>query len=249
MIVSILIASILAVVFIAFRVTFAEKNVYNAVIGTFIKALASAAFIAVGVTAVVMGGIDGTGISIQAAIFIVGGQILGLIGDIVLDLKVAYAGRKEEDVYLTGGMVSFGLGHILFFIAILLYTNKFGSFLNGSVIGICIAVAAVLAFAMVFGGDRLMKFQFKKFTIHSILYAFLLLFMAAVGIAAWVLIGDKNSHMGVFGIGMVLFLLSDIVLTKMYFGGKPDDRGLCIVNHALYYAAQICLASFIFYMA
>ena len=51
-----------------------------------------------------------------------------------------------------------------------------------------------------------------------------------------------------FSIGMILFFLSDIFLTQMYFGGKPDDKTLCIVNHALYYAAQICVASFVFYM-
>ena len=47
---------------------------------------------------------------------------------------------------------------------------------------------------------------------------------------------------------MVLFLLSDLVLTQMYFGGKPRDKVLCTVNHALYYAAQICIACYVFFM-
>jgi hypothetical protein len=36
------------------------------------------------------------------------------------------------------------------------------------------------------------------------------------------------------------------VLSTQYFGGKPDDKLLIIVNHLLYYAAQICIASVFF---
>ena len=48
--------------------------------------------------------------------------------------------------------------------------------------------------------------------------------------------------------GAAFFLLSDLVLTEMYFGGKPRDKVLCTVNHALYYAAQICIACYVFFM-
>ena len=58
----------------------------------------------------------------------------------------------------------------------------------------------------------------------------------------------NSSYMVLFAVGMVLFLLSDIVLTQMYFGGKPRDKVLCTVNHTLYYAAQICIACFVFFM-
>ena len=247
MVVSILIAAILAVVFMAVRVTLATKNSQGGALATLLKALASVGFIAVAVTAVFMGGIDGKGIMIKSAIFIVAGLVMGLIGDIVLDLKVVYRKSPEESVYLTGGMVSFEIGHILYFVGILLY---FGSeIISWPVIGICVAVAAVGAFAMVFGGEKLLKFNFGNFTVHSICYAFLLLFMGALGVAAWVLGVEENPHIPVFAFGMILFLLSDVVLTQMYFGGKPNDKALCIINHALYYAAQICIASFVFYMA
>ena len=180
------------------------------------------------------------------ALFIIGGQIFGMIGDLVLDLKVVYQKKNEEGTYLTGGMVAFGLGHIMFFVAILLYLTS--NVLSLAVIGICIAVAAVVAFAIVFGGEKLMGFRFGKFTIHSVIYGFLLIFMSAISIAGWVLYAKENPYMPVFSVGMILFFLSDVFLTQMYFGGRPNDKLLCVINHSLYYAAQICVAAFIFYM-
>lgn len=250
MVVSILIASILAVVFMAMRVTFAtqKKDMRAKGIATaMVKGGASLGFIGIAVTAIFMGGITGAGIHVRSAIFIVAGLVMGLIGDIVLDLKVVYSDDPaQENVYLTSGMVSFGIGHVFYFIAILLYFTS--SVVSWAIVGICIAVAAVCAFAMVFGGTKLMKFNFGKFTVHSICYAFLLLFMGAIGIAVWVKGKGANPHVPLFSIGMILFLLSDVVLTQMYFGGKPKDKFLCIVNHTLYYAAQILIASFVFYM-
>ena len=246
MVVSILIACILAVVFIAARVTIASKSNVNGVIVTMIKALASVGFIAVAVTAIYMGGADRTGVHVPSAIFIVAGLVMGLIGDIVLDLKVVYLRSPEEGAYLTGGMAAFAIGHILYLVAILTYFTS--RVISWPVIGICVAVAAVCAFAMVFGGEKLMKFDFGKFTVHSIVYAFFLLFMGAIGIAAWVRGKASNPHVPIFSVGMILFLLSDVVLTQMYFGGKAKDKLLCVINHGLYYAAQICIAAFVFYM-
>lgn len=243
MVVSVLIACILAVVFIAARVTIASKNNTYGVVVTMLKTLASLGFIAVAITAIFM---NSETVSIKSAIFIVAGLIMGMIGDIVLDLKVVYLRSPEESAYLTSGMASFGIGHIFYFTAMMLYFGK--NVLSLSVIGICIAVAAVAAFAMVFGGEKLMKFHFGKFTIHSVLYAFVLLFMGAIGVAVWVKGKAANPHIPLFAMGMIVFLLSDVVLTQMYFGGKAKDKFLCVVNHALYYAAQICIAAFVFYM-
>src|SRR5574344_740731 len=161
MVVSVLIACILAVVFIAVRITVATKDNVGGVIGVLTKVLAGFGFIAVALTAVVMGGITGAGIKIQSAIFIVAGLVCGLVGDILLDLKVVYRKSKEEGVYLTGGMASFGIGHILYFVGILFYLGS--SVITWPIVGICVAVAAVTAFGMVFGGEKILKFNFGKF--------------------------------------------------------------------------------------
>lgn len=72
------------------------------------------------------------------------------------------------------------------------------------------------------------------------------MFMSAFSIGLCIVM--KSTRVLPFTIGMILFLLSDVVLSMMYFGGRPKDKTLCVINHALYYAAQICIASFIYTM-
>ncbi|MGN1041934.1 MAG: lysoplasmalogenase family protein [Christensenellales bacterium] len=238
MVVSIIIASVLAIAFIAVRVTIGAKNVNGGVISMLAKTAASLGFIAVAITAL-YNGVD----NVQASVFVLAGLIFGLVGDMVLDLKVVYMKQPEEGIYLTGGMVSFGIGHIMYLVSICLLCKEYIDIALG---GVCVAVAAVLAFGMVFGGERFLGFRFGKYTIHSLLYAFVLLFMSAFSIGTCIVM--KSTRMLQFAIGMVLFLLSDAVLTQMYFGGRPRDKTLCVINHVLYYAAQIVLASFLFTM-
>lgn len=239
MIVMIIVASLLAIAFIVVRVTVGTKDVSGGVLAMLAKAVASVGFIGVGVAGIY------TGVhNIHAAIFVVFGLVMGLIGDIVLDLKVVYAGKKEDAIYLTSGMVSFGIGHVFYFVAICLLLGS--TVVSGALIGVCLAIAAIGAFGMVFGGEKLLKFNFGKFTIHSLLYAFILLFMGAFTVGCCIVM--KNNKMALFASGMILFLLSDVVLTQMYFGGRPNDKSLCVINHIFYYAAQICIAACVFFM-
>jgi len=240
MVVSIIIASVLAVAFITMRVTLGAKSREGGVICTFAKAVASLGCIAVAITAIFNGGEN---FSYKAAVFIVAGLIFGLIGDIVLDLKVVYLKEPEEKIYLTGGMISFGLGHVMYLVSACVLLGDVVTF---PLVGVCVAIAAVLSFTLILVGEKLLKFRFGKFTVHSVLYAFALLFMTAFSIGLCIVM--KNTRMLTFAIGMILFLLSDLVLTQMYFGGRPKDKALCVINHALYYAAQIVLASFVFTM-
>lgn len=229
-------ASVLAVLFMMIRVTIGAKDTAGGVIAMFAKALASIAFIMIGVMSIYNGVVNE-----KAAIFVLFGLVMGLVGDILLDLKLIYAGSKEEGIYLTGGMVSFGLGHILYFVAVIILLGN--SVVTGSLIGICVAISVVLAALIIVVGKYVLKFNFGKFIVHSIIYAFMLIFMGALTIACC--IAMKDTKMLQFAIGMILFFLSDIVLTQMYFGGKATDKVLCVVNHTLYYAAQICIAAFI----
>lgn len=235
---TLVIACVLFVVFMVLRLTVATKSEAGGVAAMFAKAAASLGFIAIAIAGLYEGADN-----FRAALFVLAGLVFGLIGDIVLDLKVVYLERPEEGVYLTGGMVSFGAGHVMFLTAVCLFA---GEYITGALIGGCLAVAAVMACATVFGGGKLLGLKFGKFTVHSLLYAFCLMFMSALSVGMCIVM--NSTDMVLFAVGMVLFLLSDIVLTQMYFGGKPRDKVLCTVNHALYYAAQICIACFVFFM-
>lgn len=235
-IVTVTVACVLFVVFMVLRLTVATRSASGGVTAMFAKAAASVAFIAIAVAGLYEG-------APRAGLFVLAGLVFGLIGDIVLDLKVVYLEQPEEGVYLTGGMVSFGLGHVMFLTALCLL---YGGLMSGALVGGSVAVAAVMAAATVFGGKKFMKLDFGKFTVHALLYGFCLMFMSALGIGLAIVAGTRE--LIVFAVGMVLFLLSDMVLTTMYFGGKPRDKVLCTVNHALYYAAQITIACFVFLM-
>ena len=238
MVVAIIVASVLAVAFMVARVTIGKNGVKGAIIAMCVKILASLGFIAIGIAALFNGVVNS-----RAAAFFLFGLIFGLIGDIVLDLKVAYLKQPEEGLYLTCGMASFAIGHVMYLVGIVMLL---GDNITLPLIGICVAIAALLSFGMVYGGEKLMKFRFGKFTVHTLVYGFLLIFMGALSIG--VCISMHSSDTVLFAVGMVLFFLSDAVLSMMYFGGRPKDSALAVINHTLYYAAQICIAAFIFFI-
>ena len=160
------VACVLFVVFMALRLTVATKSERGGVVAMFAKTAASLGFISIAVAGLYEG-------ASRAALFVLFGLVFGLIGDMVLDLKVVYLEKPEEGVYLTGGMASFGIGHIMFLTAICLFV---GEAVTGTVIGVSAAIAAVMACGTVFLGGKLLKLDFGKFTVHSLLYAFILIF-------------------------------------------------------------------------
>ena len=96
------VACVLFVVFMALRLTVATKSERGGVVAMFAKTAASLGFISIAVAGLYEG-------ASRAALFVLFGLVFGLIGDMVLDLKVVYLEKPEEGVYLTGGMASFGM--------------------------------------------------------------------------------------------------------------------------------------------
>lgn len=174
-------------------------------------------------------------------LMIVLGLVLGLVGDILLDLKVMH--KEASSTYLNGGMLSFGAGHILYFVAVM-------TFLQDKVItGYGWVVLASFALSMIVGAlivrfAPMLKMDFSGFKFQNWLYSSLLIFMTIITIClaivlpiAWILAA-----------GFVLFLASDLILSAQYFGGKQDSKVLTVFNHVLYYLAQLLIASFAFFI-
>lgn len=226
MIIMIALAAASAIFFMVIRVL--KGGIY----GMLTKALASLFFIVLGVT----GAISLAPYIDRAAVLILLGLVLGLIGDIVLDLKVVYP--ESNDDYLNAGMISFAISHIVYFIAVvMLITFKVTTFL------ICLGITVPVSILILLASQKL-KVNFGKFIVHAITYLVLLAFMSIYTIA----IAITDTRFILMAVGMVLFLLSDLVLSPMYFAGKQDDKLMCIINHTLYYGAQICIATFIFFI-
>ena len=221
-------AGLMAVLFIVIR---AWKG---GLVSMLLKALASLGFVAMGVIGLAVSELEN---KIPLGLMVLG-LVLGMIGDILLDLKVIY---DNDKIYLNAGMLSFGLGHLAYFSALTLlaYETEKTLWLPVLVsIGVALAVTAVI----LIGGKKLMKLDFGEYLTQTITYTILLSFMVEYSLILAIL----EACPWIVFIAMALFFLSDVVLSTQYFGGKLHDKLYIVINHVLYYSAQILIALFIF---
>lgn len=163
------------------------------------------------------------------------GLICGLIGDIVLDMKIIY--KESSSIYQHAGMVAFLIGHLFYLGALFVY---YGFHWLPLVIAIVITVIIILVSKFV------LKFDFKEHTVDSYLYSFFLTYMMTQACYAAITTGFATTTI-LLSIGAVLFLLSDLVLVMTYYDNK-DSRPFIITNHVLYYGAQYLIALSVLYM-
>ncbi len=163
------------------------------------------------------------------------GLVAGLIGDIVLDLKVTYS--ESENEYLNAGFAAFGVGHLMYTIGMLGMASTYEINVLTPIL-IAFGAAAVLTVATYFATTKLMKFDFGKNIIVAFVYTFVLYFVTALAIALAI---NNLAFIGL-AIGLGFFLLSDLILSMQYFGGKAKNNMLQIFNHTTYYIGQILIA-------
>jgi uncharacterized membrane protein YhhN len=221
-----------AVSMIAFLYFRDEKS---SALATILKTLTSLFFIAVAVYGFAKINANRQIENLEYFCFILAGLVMGLVGDVTLDLKLAYP--QDNDIYTYTGMSSFAIGHIFYLIALIMYWG-----FNGWAIGAAAVIAVIVISTSIF----VMKFNFGKFLIPAIIYSFLLSYMTCQAFYA----GIKDSFTTasiLLLIGGILFLVSDAILSMSYFGGK-NNRILIIANHVTYYAAQFLIAFSIYCM-
>ena len=168
------------------------------------------------------------------AMLIMMGLVCGLIGDIVLDLKIMY--RESSSLYQHGGMVSFLIGHLFYLAALIIY---FG--FNWVPVVIALALALIIGLVSKF----VLKFNFAEHTIDTYAYSFILSYMMTQACYAAITQGFTTCTV-LLAAGAILFLLSDLVLVMTYYDNK-DSRPFIVVNHVLYYAAEFTIALSILY--
>jgi len=208
-----------------------DKN--GSVPALFLKTLASVFFMAVACIAA-SGAVD----AVPVAMLVIMGLLLGLVGDILLDLMFMYPG--DRSAYLAAGMGSFAAGHVLYIIAI--------SLLYGPGINILYALLIALAVnSLLFvTGKKTMNLKFGSFAVPSFLYGTLLTwFLVSILFSGYAKGFDTAASL--LTAGAFLFLASDMVLSMTYFGGR-DGKGIIVINHLFYYAAQYLIASSVLFM-
>ena len=171
------------------------------------------------------------------AMFIGGGLLFGLLGDIWLDLKFCY--RDDSDFYTRMGFLSFAVGHFFYIAAIV--SGTAGGFRPLSILP-AVGVAVVVGL-VVFFGEKVMGLKYGKYKLISTLYGALLFGMTAFAFFSALFSGfAENKHLIVMAVGGVLFAISDLILSGTYFGTGKNRPVDIITNHVTYYAAQFVIA-------
>lgn len=199
------------------------------------KAIASCCFIATALAAV-----NRNRVFLEFGTLILAGLILGMLGDIWLDLKWIYL--QDKNSYLYAGFISFLLGHLCFITAIFRSApwNSF-SIIMSIVLALVIGVIAILM-------EKPLKMKYGKFKLIVFLYSCTLALTMTSSMMTAYITKFKLSAWIVMSVGALLFLLSDLVLSGMYFGENKNTKGNIILNHTLYYAAQFCMAATILFI-
>ncbi|MBQ7058904.1 MAG: lysoplasmalogenase [Firmicutes bacterium] len=195
-----------------------QEKKENYVTAVCLKGLASLCFVLLGV-------LSSPGTPIARLIVI--GLILGLIADVLLNLRYVFM-EKGQLVFLVGILV-FLSGHILYLAAVLPISGKWL---------ICLIAAVILTALLMWW--ILSKITAKMaFKIFGIVYIGAIVFLNCAAI--YNLIVKSSAFTWLFAAGAVLFLISDVVLILNTFGGK-SRFSLRVTNIGLYYIGQMLIA-------
>ena len=192
-----------------------KENYMGAVI---LKGMASLCFVLVGV----MAGNGG-----QLAKLIVTGLLLGCVADVLLNLRWVFP-KKGQLIFLVGILVFLG-GHVVYLAAIQPMADNWA---------VCVVVGVVLT-------ALLMKWIFSKITAKKAFKIFGVFYLGAIMLLNCVAVSNlmtaPSAFTGLFAVGALLFLISDIVLILNTFGPK-SKFSLRVTNLSLYYIGQLLIA-------
>ena len=238
--VSLILFIIALVLGIAATVAFLVKRVKEGgVKAAMLKAFASTLFIATGVAATsYVIGAD----KFSFALFVVMGLVMGLMGDIWLDLKWVYP--EANDTYTFAGFGSFMIGHFFYIAGLFIHYADFSKPLY---------IIAPAVIALLLGGgvvilEKPMKMVYGKFKAITGVYGFVLGFMTFLSGSLALMNNFEVMTLNFMFVGGVLFLLSDLILSGTYFGEGKRRPVDIITNHVAYYAAQFVIASAIMFI-
>ncbi|MBR3004236.1 MAG: hypothetical protein IKH67_04115 [Lachnospiraceae bacterium] len=174
----------------------------------------------------------------EHALLIIIGLVFGLSGDAFLDMKYVYP--KDEIANTFAGFASFIIGHVFYTLFLFFkYPAHTAHLITAVIVG-------VVAGAVIYLTPKLMKLDYGRFRVISSCYAAFLVFITVYSVLMAISFGLTSQWL--MGIGLVLFLLSDLVLSQIYFGKDKNTKFNAGINHALYYAGQILIAFSIFFL-
>ncbi|QWC00150.1 lysoplasmalogenase [Mycoplasmatota bacterium] len=162
------------------------------------------------------------------------GLILGLLGDLFLEVQYFHSKHKERQIKY--GMIVFGLGH-LFYILAMIEKSSF------NYLSLLIALFMTL---FIYLGAKLMSIRFGKLKAFTYGYSFIIFTMVGQSIFQ-ALDHDASTFSLIFMLGAILFGISDLLLAPIYFK-KQTHHLFVIANLFTYYLGQTLIALSIYFM-
>lgn len=203
-----------------FILTEKKKKYVPAVI---LKGLASCVFVALGVLTKMVSP------NPQFAKLIVIGLILGLVGDVFLNLRFVFE-KIGSKIFLIG-IASFLAGHIVYLCALIPMAAHLTVCL---IVG---AIVSIITLILIFTHIEKVKLPFKIF---GVFYIGAVEIMTVVSLGNLFAYPDSNQAL-CYALGAVFFTISDIVLIFNTFTTKTKFS-LRVTNLSLYYIGQLLIA-------
>ena len=170
------------------------------------------------------------------------GLISGCFGDFFLGLS--HLNKEHKRNNMLAGIVDFGLGHVMYCVAVILAYREYADLLNFI---IPVAVAVTFATLLVVLRKKL-GLHFGRYLPAVLTYVFLLSFSVFLSISLNVAVGWSILQLKIFGLGMLFFIVSDSIISTMYFGKTGNSPTAVITNHVTYYIAEWLIAFSILYV-
>lgn len=202
------------------------------------KGFASFGFVALGASAIlVTAGAFDPAAYLDANFYLpfVLGLVCGLLGDLFLALR-SLRPEAEDRRLIVGGTICFAAGHVFYYGALIF---RFG--ISGVVLLVALLLTIVIDVAA-----RFMKMRWGEAKYPCLVYTFLVFLVACQGVYAFT-IHPESTLTHLLLAGGLLFAISDLVLSQIYFLGR-GSKPYVIVNLTTYYAAQILLALSLYFL-
>lgn len=166
---------------------------------------------------------------------ILSGLILGMVGDIFLNLRSQFSGAASQKVFAVG-ILAFLSGHFLYIAALITQ--------NAAIVLPALLTAGILSILAI---PPLMKrITAPSRGLKLFGYVYLVIVIAMFSCAAVLFIRDSVQLLTtLFAIGGLLFVVSDFIMIYYSFGKKI--KPLRAINLLSYYAAQLLIALCILY--
>lgn len=226
-----------AVSLISFLVNFNKKRT---VMGVFNKMTVSLFFILTAFFGILqsMDKIGDPSITKYGLLILVG-LVFGMLGDIYLDQKWVYPDDNKK--YLYAGFITFGIGHLFYMTAI---AARAQLKLTQVLLGCCVGLVVVIVNVFI---EKFTPQDFGEYRPIVMLYTLLVGSTPGVALMAAIATHGDPAFI-VFTVGAVFFLISDIILSPMYFSEGKNTPINFVLNHVTYYIGQYMFALSILFL-